>query len=92
VTVGSREEAWEGRHGERKVMVRSAWTNGGLSSGNAARPSSAMATMATTMVPDGAVLGKRARGMNEGEAEMLARSARLGTERNSGHGSGTSLS
>jgi hypothetical protein len=70
-------------------MVQSAWTNEGLSSGDAGRPSSTMAAMATAVVPDGAGLGKRARGMNGGEAEMLARSAQLGTERSSGHGSGT---
>jgi hypothetical protein len=70
-------------------MVQSARTNEGLSSGDAGRPSSAMAT---AVVPDRAGLGKRARGMNGGEAEMLARSAQLGTERSSRHGSGTGSS
>jgi hypothetical protein len=74
------------------VMARSAWTKEGLNSGDAARPSSAMAAMAMAVVPDGAGLDKCARGMNGGEADMLARSARLGTERSSGHDSGTSSS
>jgi hypothetical protein len=57
VTVEASEEAREGRRGEGKVMARSAWTNEGMSSGDAAGPSSAMAT---AVVPDGAGLGKRA--------------------------------
>jgi hypothetical protein len=89
-TVGAKKEAQEGQSGEGKVMARSAWTKEGLNSGDAARPSSAMAAMATAVVPDRAGLGKRARGMNGGKVEMLARSTRLRTERRSGHGSGTS--
>jgi hypothetical protein len=73
-------------------MVWSSWTKEGLSSGNTTGPSSAMAAMATAVVPNGDGLGERARGMNGGKAEMLARSARLGTERSSEHGSGTSSS
>jgi hypothetical protein len=61
-------------------MERSAWTEEGLSSGDTTGPSSAMAAMAAAVIPDGADLGKRARGMNGGKAEMLARSARGGDE------------
>jgi hypothetical protein len=60
MTVGAKKEAQEGRSGEGKVMARSAWTKEGLNSGDAARPSLAMATMATAVVPNGDGLGKRA--------------------------------
>jgi hypothetical protein len=90
--VRAKKEAQEGWRGEGKVMARLAWTMEGLSSGDEARLSLAMAAMAMAVVPDGVVLGKAARGMNGGEAEMLARSAWLGTERSSGHSSGTSSS
>jgi hypothetical protein len=90
--IGAKKEAREGRCSEGKVMARSTWTTEGLSSEDAARPSSAIVAMAIAVVPDGAGLGKRVRGMNGGEAEMLSRSARLRTERSSEHGSGMSSS
>jgi chromosome condensin MukBEF ATPase and DNA-binding subunit MukB len=40
------------------VMVWSSWTKEGLSSGNTTGPSSAMAAMATAVVPNGDGLGE----------------------------------
>jgi hypothetical protein len=71
----------EGQRGERKMMVRSAWTNEGLSSGDAAGPSSAMAVGASTeqrrrrrcigQLQASGKPGERVRGIEGSEAEVV---------------------
>jgi hypothetical protein len=62
---------WEGRRGERNVMALMAWKEEGLSSGDAARPSSAMAAMA------GRALERLPSEVERGEARGSERGVKL---------------
>jgi hypothetical protein len=86
----------EGQRGERKMMVRSAWTNEGLSSGDAAGPSSAMAVGASTeqrrrrrcigQLQASGKPGERVRGIEGSEAEVVLIGAEAARRQGMGNG------